>query len=230
MAESREHVSQILLLGELGDVGDTQRGEVVPFELAAHLLARAATASAHVRGDVATVSDTSTARLRRIIGHLGGRGLAVRSHGVLEGTLCGEMVAAANTALDLCALEVRLLLLHLVLVLGARLPVRHGAEDDVLGNAGGVCLRAERLALILAEFGPRLALGDAGIYDLLDDRLLDAAGRLDFLAVFADRVGDEGLGSILVLNDLLLGEGLGGVVLLSVVGPVGSSAVVSKSE
>jgi hypothetical protein len=82
----------------------------------------------------------------------------------------------------------------------------------------------------LAEFGPRLALGDAGIHDLLDDSLLDAAGRLDSLAIFTDGVCDDGLSSVLVLDDLVLGEGLGRILVL-LFGPVGSSVVVvSKSE
>jgi hypothetical protein len=230
MTKAGEHVSQVLLLGELGYVGDTQCREIVSFELASHLLPCTAT-TAKMRGHVAAVaSSTGTARsARRIVGHLGGCGLAIGRHGVLEGTLCGEMVAAANTALDLCALEVLLLLLHFVLVLGARLPVRHGAEDDVLGDAHSISLRSGRLALFLAKFGPRLALGDARVHDLLDDGLLDAARGLDSLAIFADGVGDDGLGAILVLDDLVLRKGLRRVLVL-LFGPVGSSVVVSKSE
>ena len=138
------------------------------------------------------------------------------------------MVAAANTALDLCALEVRLLLLHFVLVLGARLPVRHRAEDDVLGDAGGICLRAEWLALILPELGPLLALGDTGVHNLFDDRLFDTAGSLDLFAVLADGVGDDSLSPIFVLDDLVLGKSLGGI-LVFFFGPVGSPVVMSKS-
>lgn len=57
---------------------------------------------------------------------------------------------------------------------------------------------------------------------MLDDRLLDAAGRLDLLAVLVYAVGYDRLGSVLVLGNLLLGEGE--VVLIFLFGPVGAAA------
>lgn len=150
--------------------------------------------------------------------------LALGGHGVLEGTLGGPMVAGTDTTLDLGVLQVGLLLLMFALVVGRGLPVGRGAEDNVLGNTGGVGLGADRLSLLLAEFCPLLALGDAGVHDLLDDRLLDAAGGLDLLAIFADRVGDDGLGAVLVLDDLGRGKGEG-IELVILLSPVGTSAL-----
>jgi hypothetical protein len=45
MSVFAEHVPQILLLGELAHVGDTQRSTIIAIELATHLLARAASAT-----------------------------------------------------------------------------------------------------------------------------------------------------------------------------------------
>lgn len=133
------------------------------------------------------------------------------------------MVTTANTTLNLCRLErVCLLLLRLTLVLCARFPVCDRPEDDIFCDAGSVCLRACRLALVLTELCPLLALGDAGVYDLLDDGFLDAAGGLDFLAIFADGVGYYRFGSVLILDDLVLRELER--VLVFFFGPVGSSA------
>lgn len=60
---------------------------------------------------------------------------------------------------------------------------------------------------------------------MLDDRLLDAARRLDLLAVLIDAVRYDRLGSVLVLGDCLLGEG--DVVLVFLFGPVGAAAAAS---
>jgi hypothetical protein len=132
------------------------------------------------------------------------------------------MVALADTALDLGVLELELLLVLVALVFCRGLPVRCGAEDDVLSDGYRVGLGPGGLALLCAEFGPCLALGDARVYDLLDDRLLDAACGLDLLAILVDAVRYDRLGSVLVLGDCLLGEG--DVVLVFLFGPVGAAA------
>lgn len=67
-------------------------------------------------------------------------------------------------------------------------------------------MRARGLALFCSKLYPLLSLGDARVYDLLDDGLLDAAGRLDFLAIF-NTVRNDGFGSVLVLDDLVGWEG-----------------------
>merc|ERR1711963_501680 len=77
------------------------------------------------------------------------------------------------------------------LVLVAGFPVRYRSEGDVLSDGDGVRLRARGLALLLSELCPLLSLSHTGVYNLLDDRLLDAPGGLVFLAVFADAVGDD---------------------------------------
>lgn len=98
------------------------------------------------------------------------------------------MVALADTALDLCVLQLGLLLGFVALVLCARFPVCDGPEGDVLSDGDCVCLGACGLALLLPEFRPGLALCDAWVHDLLDDRLLYPARRLVLLAVLADAV------------------------------------------
>jgi hypothetical protein len=68
-------------------------------------------------------------------------------------------------------------------------------------------LRAGGLALFLAKLGPLLALGDARVHGGFDDGFLDAAGGFVAAPVFADAVGRDGLGSVLVLGDGLGREG-----------------------
>ena len=222
MAKPREHFAQVLLLRKLRHIGNTQRRQIVPLELATHLLARA-TPTPQMRRHVARAACAEPALLwHRIVAQIGGvRPLTLGRHGILERTLGGPVVSAADPALDLRVLEHVLLSVDLALVLGARLPVRRRAEHDVLCHAGRVGLRAERLALLLPEFGPVFPFGDARVHDLLDGDLLDAAGCLDFFAVFADRPCYDGLGSVFVLGDLLGGERDG--VLVFFFGPVGAS-------
>jgi hypothetical protein len=62
-------------------------------------------------------------------------------------------------------------------------------------------------ALLLPEFGPLLALGDAGVYGGFDDGFLDAAGGFDAAAFVVDAVGCDGLGAVFVLGYGVLGEG-----------------------
>lgn len=132
------------------------------------------------------------------------------------------MVALANTTLDLCVLELGLLLRLVALVLVAGFPVRYRSEGDVLSDGDGVRLRARGLALLLSELCPLLSLSHTGVYNLLDDRLLDAPGGLVFLAVFADAVGDDCLCSVLVLDDLVGWEG-GERLLVVFFRPVGAA-------
>lgn len=138
------------------------------------------------------------------------------------------MVSGADTALDLCVLEGVLLLDVLALLLVAGLPSGDRPKEDILGDGGGIGLRAWRLALLLPEFGPLLALGDARVYDGFDGRLLDAAGRLDLLAVFAESVGYDCFAAVFVFGYGLLGE-LDGVIVVFF-GPVGAAVACVSAE
>src|SRR4051812_21695076 len=91
-------------------VCDTEGSQVVAFEFAAHPLACCArTALSQMRGHVASTRTTkTTSGLCTTLG----RGHVCRSsvlaggrHGVLEGTLRGEMVSGTDTTLDLHLLE-----------------------------------------------------------------------------------------------------------------------------
>jgi hypothetical protein len=132
------------------------------------------------------------------------------------------MVALADTALDLCVLELGLLLRFVALVFAAGFPVGYGAEGNVLGDRDRVCLRAWGLALFLSEFSPLLSLGYAGVDDLLDDCLLDAPCGLVLLAVF-DAVRDDCFGSVFVLDDLWGWEGGERGLLVFFFRPVGAA-------
>lgn len=138
------------------------------------------------------------------------------------------MVAAANTALDLGVLEDGLLLLLHLLLLRSGAEPDHRSEVDVLGDAGGISLRAGGLALLDTELGPVFPLGHARVHDLLDDGLLDAAGGLDLLAVLVDLVGDDRLGAILVLRDGGLREGEG--IFIFFFGPVAGTPGANVSQ
>jgi hypothetical protein len=132
------------------------------------------------------------------------------------------MVALANTTLDLCILEFGLLLGFVALVFVTCFPGCDGSEDDVLGDGDSVGEGTGGLALLCSELRPLLALGDTGVYGRLDYGLLDAASGLVSAAVFADAVGCDCLGSVLVLGDGLGGEGeLSLVVFFRPVGAAG---------
>ena len=173
-------------------------------------------------------SSKATYTTGRIIRHIGGRIGTLGSHSIFEGTLGCEVIAGANTALDLCILELELLLVLVALVFCRRLPVGLWAEENVLSDGDSVGLWACGLALLLTEFCPCLALGYAGVYDLFDNGLLDASCSLDFLAVLIYTVGYDRLGSILVLGDLLLGEGE--VVVIFLFSPVGAAILCQKGS
>lgn len=133
------------------------------------------------------------------------------------------MLSVTDPALDLLILQ---LLLHAVLVrlllFRIRLPVDARPEDDVLAHARGLERRAGGLALLEAEFGPALALGDARVDVLLDDGGAYSAGGLDFFAVVVEAVRYYCSGAVFVGGYLLWGEG-GGIVEFFVVGPVGAA-------
>ena len=230
---SREHIPQVVLLGELADVCDAQGSQVVALVLAAaaagttHPLARHAGLASQVRRHVAApgtdgAQAASTADV--VLGPASCRArLALGRHRVLEGALARPVLARAYPALDLGVLQARLLLLNRVLLLHLRrLPVDRGAEDDVLGDGGRVCLRAGGLALLLAELGPVLALCHARVDDLLDHRLADPPRRLDLLAPVVDAVCGYRFRAVFVLGYGLRREGGDGVVVF-LFGPVGSS-------
>tara|TARA_R110002003_G_scaffold193_35_gene15149 strand:+ start:4335 stop:5147 length:813 start_codon:yes stop_codon:yes gene_type:complete len=222
MTISTKHVPEILLFGELADIGDPQRRTIIAVELATHLLARTRTTT-QVRWHISSLarSQAAAGTAGRIVGHVCRRDVALWRHGVLEGTFCREMIALANSALDLCILELCLLLRLVALVLVAGFPRCHGSKQDVLGDADRVCLRAGGLALFLAELGPLLALGHTRVHGRFDDGFLDAPGRLVAPTVFANAVRGDGFGAVLVFGDGLRGEGKLGVVIFF--GPVGAA-------
>ena len=124
------------------------------------------------------------------------------------------MLATANSALDLGVLQRRCLLLldGVLLLLLVRLPVGARSEDDVLTDAGGICLWSAGFALLLAKFLPCLALGDPWVYDCAEDVLAYSACAFDFLALVVEAVGYDVLAAVLVLGDLWLRQ-IDGIVL-----------------
>jgi hypothetical protein len=222
MAVSAEHVAQILLLRKLADIGDAQRSTIVAIKLAAHLLARARAPTQMRRHVSTTTRAEATSRTAWcVVGHVCGSDVALGGHCVFEGTLCGEMVALADTALDLCVFEFGLLLGFVAFVFGGGFPRRDGTEDDVFCHGGCVGLGAVGLAFFLPEFAPLLALGDAWVYGRFDDGFADAAGGLVAAAIFTDGPGGDGLGAVFVLDDGLGGEGELGVLVVFC--PVGAA-------
>ena len=219
---ARKHIPQILLFSELAHVCHTQRRAIIAIKLATHLLSRASSTS-QMRRNIASGAgaEPSAGSAGRIVGHVCGGNVALGGHGVFEGTFGGEMVALADTALDLCVLQLCLLLGVIALVLGARFPVRHGPEGNILSDRHRVRLRARRLALLLPELGPRFTLSHPRVHRCLDQRLLDAPCRLVPPPVIADAVAYDGLGSIFVLGHSLLWEGDVEVVIFF--GPVGTA-------
>jgi hypothetical protein len=193
-------------------VCNSESSQIVLLETTTHLLASGTTSlSAHVRRNVAgrtSTQTTSSAGLVRVHIRTTG-GLLDGSHGVLEGTAGCEMLAAANTTLDLLVLELVLhgaLLGVLLGIGGLSLPVRAGTEDHVLTDGGGVEGGARRVALLEAELGPRPALGDLWVDVLSDDGGLDPASDLHFLVVIVETVGDDRLGAVFVLGNLGCGQ------------------------
>ena len=86
------------------------------------------------------------------------------------------------------------------------------------------------MALLEAEFGPGLALGDAGVDGFFDDGGADPARGLDLFAVVVEAVGYYGFRAVFVRGDGLWREG-GGIVEVFVVGPefAAGSCVLAES-
>lgn len=161
----------------------------------------------NVAGGASTQTTSSASIVHTHIRTTGG--LLDGSHGVLEGTAGCEMLAAANTTLDLLVLELVLhgALLGVLLGLGSlSLPVRAGTEDHVLTNGGGVEGGAGRVALLEAELGPGPALCHLWVDVLSDNGSLNPASDLHFLVVIVETIGDDRLGAVFVFGDLGCGQ------------------------
>lgn len=208
-------------------VRNAQSGKVVSLAVlgATHPLSRATTSATQSRRHVRALlgSDASGSGLVAHASGVVGDRLANRGHGVLVRTPRGEMLAVADTALDLLVLE---LVLHrlgvgvVALVLGVLAPVDAGAEDDVLTDRGGVVGRARAVLRALAELAPCFPIRDARVHRLLMGDVAHTAGRLDFVALVVVAECDDGLRAVLV-GDGLGGWEVGGRLLgIVVVGPV----------
>lgn len=218
-------------------VCNPQRSKIIPIAvLATHLLTLATATSALIpqrRWDIGALLADGVAwpartACHRIITHTSGNigRLTHGCHGLLVRAASGEMLSTADTTGDGLVLE---LLLHalgvgvLGLILGLLLPVGAGTEDDVLAHRGGIVCGAGAIAGRQTELGPLLALGDTGVDDLTVCNEADTAGSLDGLSVLVEVVGDDGLGTVAVLDGLLWGDSGGGgghVLDVVIVGPV----------
>lgn len=146
-----------------------------------------------------------------------------RSHGVLEGTSGGEVLAITDPTLDFFVLEFLFdVILLRLLVLAIFFPSHAWPEDDVFAHACRVERGTRRVTFFAAELSPGAPLGDTRIDGFLDNRGSDAAGGFHFFAVVVEAVGDDGFGAIFVRGDLLWREGWR-IVELFVVGPVGAA-------
>ena len=144
-----------------------------------------------------------------------GAGLALGRHGVLERALGGPVLAGADAALDLGVLEAGLLLLELALVLGrAGLPVDLRPEHDVLGDASRVRLRPRRLAGLLAELRPVLALRTRGFTTCLITVLRIRWGALYFAAGVVEPVAYDCFRAVFVLEVFGCGD-VDGIIVVS---------------
>lgn len=135
--------------------------------------------------------------------HVSGTSFADGCHRVLVRAAGREMLAVADTALDLLVAE---LVLHRLrvgvvgLVLGLLAPVDGRPEDDVLADGGRVGRRSGRVLGRVAELGPRLALRHPRVDDLAADHVAHPPGGLDLLPLIVEPVLDYGPCSVLVLN------------------------------
>jgi len=113
-----------------------------------------------------------------------GSSLALWRHGVLERTLCGEMIALTDTTLDGHGLEGLLLLALFNTLLDDSTGLEAGlwAEDDVLTQRGRVRVWSCRAACFGAEFAPSSSLGGGLLLVLLDRCAFDSLCALDALA------------------------------------------------
>lgn len=222
-----EDLAEVVFLGELGHIGDSQRRQIVALVLAAHRRAGALTSTfSQMRRHIAPSSSSQPAFLGLLVVAIGATCtsrvaiFAHGRHGVFERTSGSEMLAIANPALDLLILQLRLDAILLGLLLLAVLLPRHARpEDDVLADGGRIEARPGGVAFFEAELGPGAAFGDAGVDGFFDDGGADAAGGFDLFAVVVEAVGDVSFGAVFVGGDLGRGEGVG-VVEFFVVGPV----------
>jgi len=220
-------------------VCDSECGEIVPLAIfaATHAIARAGATGAatqrrwHVRTLLASTCGTNT-RLQLVGICLGptGSGLANRRHRVLVRAARGEMLAVADTALDLLVLE---FVLHglgvdvLALVLGILAPVGRWLEDNVLADGRSIRGRAGAILDALAELGPALAIRNAGVDDLAVGDETDSPRGLHLLVLIVVVVLDNG-GAAILVGDLLRGREdiLGHLLAVDIVGPVVPATVV----
>ena len=144
------------------------------------------------------------------------------------------MLAVADPALNFHVLQFlfRIVLPALLYVLFTIfLPRNAGAEDDVFAHAGGVEGGARGMVLLEAEFGPRPALGHAGVDCLFDDGGTNPAGRFHAFTVVVEAVGYHCFGAVFVGGDLLRGKDV--LVLGSffeIFGPVGAAVDVMSVD
>ena len=125
-------------------------------------------------------------------------------HGILERTLGGKVVAAADTAFDLHLLQLLglLILLRRLLLLLPALEADHGPEDDVLAQSSGIRSWPCRFACLYTHLRPLSSLCNARVLLLLDDSPADALCAFDFLALFVNEDGHYRLCAVLVPCDL----------------------------
>lgn len=135
----------------------------------------------------------------------GGGAIVGGGHGVLERTPGGEMLALADTALDLLVAQLLLQALFLGLaathlgLLGLHiLPVSARPEDDILADGSRVWLRSLGFALLEPEFRPVSPLRHHGVHFFFVHCRPGFACGFHFAALVVDPVGDRRLGSIFV--------------------------------
>ncbi|KAI6876537.1 Eukaryotic translation initiation factor 3 subunit [Hortaea werneckii] len=125
-------------------VGNSEGSEVVPFKLATHSLTSSGAALSQVRWHVtaATTTERTSCIAAHPLVHVWRRtgSLALGRHGVLEGTLGGEVVTATDTTLDLHLLQgLGLLVLlrgrFLLVVVSGLGPAGLPVSGPILGHA-----------------------------------------------------------------------------------------------
>lgn len=220
-------------------VRNPQRRQIVSLKLPSHPLSAGASASLpEMRRHIPASTRTQSARGIDFILILGQGiddrpALLNRRHRVLERTPRSEMLSAADPTLDLLILQG--ILPRLILLGHARpalrlfrldgLPVHARPELQVLGDAGGVGLRAFGLALLETEFRPGPPLGDVGVDALAVDGRAGSAGGFDTAAVVVEAVDDRGFGAVFVggRDRRWQGGRVRDVRLRDIVSPVGAA-------
>lgn len=214
-------------------VCDTQSSQIVPLELAPHSLPARSTggALAQMRRHIRASTHTQTPRARCLSSNLAHIRRRVASlfrslgcHGVLERTLCSEMVTTANTTLDLHLLERLglLVLFRCLLLLLSRLETDLRAENNVLTQSRSVHARSSGFACLGAHFRPVPTLGHAGILFLLYDSAADSLGAAHFFAFFVEEDRYHCFGAVFVAGDLGRRDA-GREIGLLIFGPVGAT-------